>query len=670
MPEAPSTPVEPELKNYRHLTSREQLVNMLAEAAEVEHNLMCCYLYAAFAIKTREDDGLTAEQLAATRSWRASMIAVSVEEMGHLALVCNLLCAVGGAAHLARMNFPIAPGPLPANMSVRLAPFDMQTLDHFIFLERPENSELQDSQRFLAAQTYERGPIEQSRLMPVTYDYQTVGALYQTIVESMETLSQMHGESCVFVGNPAHQVGPDITPLRGLMTVGSLADAKQAIHTIVVQGEGAPTDCGAGHFARFSKIKREYEALLAADSGFEPGRPVAENPVMRRPPTPDGKVWVTNPAAASVMDYSNALYIHALRLLAQAFGHPGTPEEKRLLVNAATELMYALTPAAETLTRLKANDADGCNAGMSFAMVRSVAPLPHGAEWPVLQSRFKEIVEAGQLLREIDPEIERSVKLVEGSAAHFNAQADAIQAAEAKSAAAHEAPPAPAQDPLPQAEDAQRDTGKREVVVGEHAVLAFDTGRCIHARFCVTGAPKTFLANVKGPWLHPDASDPALLSTIAFQCPSGAITLRRTDGGTNETAPQVNALRIRENGPLALHADLRIDGRPDGFRRTLCRCGQSTAKPYCDGSHSTKIDFQASGEPATRTDEPLTVRDGPLDVQPLLNGPLLVSGPLEVCSGTGRTVARTHSARLCRCGASANKPFCDNSHARVGFRSE
>ena len=161
-----SSPAEPELKNYQHLTSREQLVNMLAEAAEVEHNLMCCYLYAAFAIKTREDDGLTAEQLAATRSWRAAMIAVSVEEMGHLALVCNLLCAVGGAAHLARMNFPIAPGRCRPTCRCGWRRSTCRTLDHFIFLERPENSELQDSQRFLAAQTYERGPIEQSRLMP------------------------------------------------------------------------------------------------------------------------------------------------------------------------------------------------------------------------------------------------------------------------------------------------------------------------------------------------------------------------------------------------------------------------------------------------------------------------------------------------------------------------
>ena len=52
------------------------------------------------------------------------------------------------------------------------------------------------------------------------------------------------------------------------------------------------------------------------------------------------------------------------------------------------------------------------------------------------------------------------------------------------------------------------------------------------------------------------------------------------------------------------------------------------------------------------------------------HGPLKVRGPLEICSGTGRTVFRTQYAKLCRCGGSANKPFCDDTHLRIGFRSD
>jgi CDGSH-type Zn-finger protein len=57
-------------------------------------------------------------------------------------------------------------------------------------------------------------------------------------------------------------------------------------------------------------------------------------------------------------------------------------------------------------------------------------------------------------------------------------------------------------------------------------------------------------------------------------------------------------------------------------------------------------------------------------VKPLRNGPLMVSGPLEVVSGTGRTVMRGSETFLCRCGASSNKPFCDGTHKKIGFTAE
>jgi len=90
----------------------------------------------------------------------------------------------------------------------------------------------------------------------------------------------------------------------------------------------------------------------------------------------------------------------------------------------------------------------------------------------------------------------------------------------------------------------------------------------------------------------------------------------------------------------------------------------------CDGRSHAAEGFAATGEPATVSTQPLAERGGPLKMDPLPNGPLLLSGNVEILSGTGRVVMRTQSARLCRCGASGNKPFCDGSHARIGFRSE
>jgi hypothetical protein len=59
-----------------------------------------------------------------------------------------------------------------------------------------------------------------------------------------------------------------------------------------------------------------------------------------------------------------------------------------------------------------------------------------------------------------------------------------------------------------------------------------------------------------------------------------------------------------------------------------------------------------------------------LRITPVPNGPLLVAGNLEVVSGTGRTTNRVERTALCRCGQSANKPYCDGSHTAAGFRAE
>ena len=125
---------------------------------------------------------------------------------------------------------------------------------------------------------------------------------------------------------------------------------------------------------------------------------------------------------------------------------------------------------------------------------------------------------------------------------------------------------------------------------------------------------------------------------------------------------------MREAGPYAVHADIALDGRASAYRYTLCRCGASKNKPFCDGSHHD-APFTASGEPPTGQADMLPVRDGTLAIDPETDGPLQVRGNMEIVSGTGGVVQRTTQARLCRCGASANKPFCDGSHARIGFKS-
>ncbi|MHB8252819.1 MAG: CDGSH iron-sulfur domain-containing protein [Acidiferrobacter sp.] len=156
---------------------------------------------------------------------------------------------------------------------------------------------------------------------------------------------------------------------------------------------------------------------------------------------------------------------------------------------------------------------------------------------------------------------------------------------------------------------------------------------------------------------------------MALSCPSGAITIERLDGGPTERAPAINVAAVRENGPLALHAELQIDEFAPRFRATFCRCGASERKPFCDGSHVAS-GFVATGEPPTEASAPLAVRNGLLKIHSLPDGPLVAEGNLEILSGTGRTVMCTQTVAFCRCGASQKKPFCDGSHSRLGFKAE
>jgi CDGSH-type Zn-finger protein/uncharacterized Fe-S cluster protein YjdI len=204
---------------------------------------------------------------------------------------------------------------------------------------------------------------------------------------------------------------------------------------------------------------------------------------------------------------------------------------------------------------------------------------------------------------------------------------------------------------------------------GRDITISFDGTKCVHSRNCVLNQPNVFQANTSGAWIKPDNASANDLATLAKTCPSGAISYQRHDDGSDETPPLVNTLRLHENGPLALHARITLDGEPAGMRATLCRCGQSANKPYCDSSHS-KAGFVATSELASVDNQTPEKRDGEVDLAALPDGPLKFTGPVEILTGFGRRIACAQGGALCRCGASNKKPFCDGSHAKIGFRTE
>jgi uncharacterized Fe-S cluster protein YjdI len=69
-----------------------------------------------------------------------------------------------------------------------------------------------------------------------------------------------------------------------------------------------------------------------------------------------------------------------------------------------------------------------------------------------------------------------------------------------------------------------------------------------------------------------------------------------------------------------------------------------------------------------RLDVSAVEREQPLELRASENGPLLVSGGVRIKDAEGNVLFEGERAALCRCGGSGNKPFCDGTHEKIGFR--
>ncbi|TLY67363.1 MAG: hypothetical protein E6K47_11485, partial [Gammaproteobacteria bacterium] len=265
------------------LTQREVLLHALYEAAELEHNLMCTYLYAAASLRDGEREGLGVEEAATVRRWRQVLLGVAIEEMGHLAAVWNITSGLGGSPRFGRTNFPLDPGYLPASVVVKLAPFNADTLQHFVFLERPHGSTEPEGRGFAYERSYVRGGTSGARLTPMGVNYDTVGDFYAALGEGLRALVAHCGEANAFDGDRALQLSPEEVNLPGARHVVCLKTALAAFAAIVEQGEGAPRDSVGSHYQKFLGIRAELQALTERNPAFAPAFPAATNPVLRRP---------------------------------------------------------------------------------------------------------------------------------------------------------------------------------------------------------------------------------------------------------------------------------------------------------------------------------------------------------------------------------------------------
>ena len=374
---------------------REALIYTLGKAAELEHLVMLQYLYAAFSLRQGEADGLSASGAAATQRWRKTLIGIAEQEMLHLALVQNLLTAVGAAPRLARPNFPVPPHLFPAGVQVALLPFGEQALRHFAFLERPQGMAFDDAEGMAALERAVSLPHDGTdEIAPHLQEFETIGHLYRSVEIGLELLAERLGPERLFVGRPDAQATEAHFRWPELVAVVDLASARRAIGTIVEQGEGARGEWRDAHFGRLLTVLDEFVALREAEPGFEPARPVAAalvRPSAGGPPLPT----ISDPGTARATDLLNVVNEVLLQVLSRYFAHTDESDEQLgVLADVAVGLMFtAVRPLGSVITRLPIGlEHPGATAGPTFELFYEVDYLlPHReAAWVLMEERLRD----------------------------------------------------------------------------------------------------------------------------------------------------------------------------------------------------------------------------------------------------------------------------------------
>jgi hypothetical protein len=384
---------------------REALIYTLGKAAELEHLVMCQYLYAAFSLKETAAEGVPEELLPAVIAWRRELMHIGEQEMLHLALVQNLLASVGASPRLGRPNWPLPPYAMPASVQMALLPFGEAALRHFAYLERPEGMDMQDTEGMGAvAMARELPHDEADEIGPHLQDFQTVGHLYRSIEDGLSQLAERMGEAGLFIGPARAQATPVHLEFDALTPVTDMASARAAIDVIVEQGEGARGDWKEAHFGRLVRMLDEYLAIRAEKPDFEPARPVMLAHV--RPPASGAEVTVISHGfTARCCDLLNATYELILQLLSRYFANTDeTPEQLATLADVAVGLMkLVVKPLGSLITRMPLGpDHPSRTAGPALELFYDVDYLlPHRqAAWTIMEERLREIADLATRCRD------------------------------------------------------------------------------------------------------------------------------------------------------------------------------------------------------------------------------------------------------------------------------
>lgn len=139
-----------------------------------------------------------------------------------------------------------------------------------------------------------------------------------------------------------------------------------------------------------------------------------------------------------------------------------------------------------------------------------------------------------------------------------------------------------------------------------------------------------------------------------------------TNGSPREYAAE--GITVRWDPTRCIHVGRCLRGLPTVFdlnQRPWVKADAAEPREIADVIHTCPTDaLQYRAGPDIPDEQP----DDVTTVQPRPNGPLFVRGRIQIVDIHGEVVSEAPRIALCRCGASANKPFCDNSHRRIKFR--
>jgi CDGSH-type Zn-finger protein/ferredoxin len=653
---APSRP------HVAEVDSREELIYLLSRASELEHDLACMYLYAAYSLKSDlAEGGMTSDEFEHVRGWKQKLACVAVEEMLHLAQVSNLLTAIGGAPHFRRSNFPVPATAFPFGIGLSLEPFSQVLIERLVGCEMPEGDVIRtfapERQADLTAllDRVAIGMHDRVAAAPAVHttepydvDFKTVPELYHKIESGFRRLP----EGQLFIGPPEAQANAKyLDEERELIAVLDRDSALRAIQMIIEQGEAPSADHPEAHFYVFNTIRTEFEELtaLARAQGriFEPARPVLSNPVTRFSGADGGRARITDPLAQEVADLFNSAYDTMLLMLMRFFAHIEEDEEElRMLARGTLRMMASvLRPLAEALTKMPAGDAHpGKTAGAGFGYNRDVHLLAHKrSAWIFFLERIWELAGRTTLLAQDEsapPEIAEAAAALESVAEHlmpFVPSDDAEHIKMFACASAAEVSIRPELNGpylvmnLPELTNSKGETLRTRPVValcrcGGSALKPYCDGT--HARIGFDSA--------KSPQRRPDQ-------------------LKRYDG--REITVTDNRGTCCHFGNCTDHLPEVFGERPNGFVQPDAASKQEIidiVRACPSGALGYALDGVAyAGEQRAPS------------IVVSKNGPYYVRGGIDLHDTQRNDGASREHYALCRCGRSKNKPFCDGSHWNV-----